>query len=172
MVGFLSWEKMDDSAPPEVQPIRRGYTGVTLQASHIVPFSASGNSILRTMLSKYMGQDTEGLLTGENINDASNALLLDSVTHEAFGLFKFSIEYQDGRYFFRRLAPTRKLNTFVLRHRDGEEINFGQASGEVALPASLLCNLHYTIAGCIFQKLFSFWTKAQTLQRIVDFGLR
>ncbi|KAK9312676.1 hypothetical protein V1524DRAFT_438478 [Lipomyces starkeyi] len=145
--GWISLvgKMMDDSAPPEVQPIRRGYAGVTLQASHIVPFSASGNSILRTMLSKYMGQDMEGLLTGENINDASNALLLDSVTHEAFGLFKFSIECQDGRYFFRRLAPTRKLHTFVLRHRDGEEINFGQASREVAIPSSLLCNLHFTL---------------------------
>ncbi|KAK9319145.1 hypothetical protein V1517DRAFT_333500 [Lipomyces orientalis] len=145
--GWISLvgKMMDDSAPPEVQPIRRGYAGVTLQASHIVPFSASGNSILRIMLSKYMGQDMEGLLTGENINDASNALLLDSVTHEAFGLFKFSIECQDGRYFFRRLAPTRKLHTFVLRHRDGEEINFGQASREVARPSSLLCNLHFTL---------------------------
>ncbi|KAK9365640.1 hypothetical protein V1509DRAFT_660790 [Lipomyces kononenkoae] len=139
------WSLKIGSAPPEVQPIRRGYAGITLQTSHIVPFSASGNSILRTMLSKYMGQDMEGLLTGENINDASNALLLDSVTHEAFRLFKFSIECQDGRYFFRRLAPTRKLHTFVLRHRDGEEINFGQASREVALPSSLLCNLHCTI---------------------------
>ncbi|KAK9326474.1 hypothetical protein V1520DRAFT_266275, partial [Lipomyces starkeyi] len=117
------------SAPPEVQPIRRGYASVTLQAAHIVPFSAN----------------MEGLLTGENINDASNALLLDSLTHAAFDLFKFSIDCQDGRYFFRRLAPTRKLHTFVLRHRDGEEITFGQASGEVALPSSLLCNLHYTI---------------------------
>ncbi|KAK9319271.1 hypothetical protein V1517DRAFT_333116 [Lipomyces orientalis] len=106
---------MGDSAPPEVQPIRRGYAGVTLQASHIVPFSVTGNSILRAILSKYMGQDMEGLLTGENINDAPNALLLDS------------------------------LHTFVLRHRDGEEINLGQASGEVARPSSLLCNLHYTI---------------------------
>ncbi|KAK9326472.1 hypothetical protein V1520DRAFT_156556 [Lipomyces starkeyi] len=145
--GWISLvgKMMDESAPPEVKPIRRGYAGVTLQAAHIVPFGASGNSILRIMLSKNMGQDMEGLLTGENINDASNALLLDSLTHAAFGLFKFSIECQDGRYYFRRLAPTRKLHTFLLRHRDGEEITFGQASGEVALPSSLLCNLHYTI---------------------------
>ncbi|KAK9428403.1 hypothetical protein V1505DRAFT_315833 [Lipomyces doorenjongii] len=145
--GWISLvgKMLDESAPPEVQPIRRGYSGVTLQAAHIIPFSASGNSTLRIMLSKYVGEDMEGLLTGESINDASNALLLDSLTHAAFGLFKFSIECQDGRYFFRRLAPTRKLHTFILRHRDGEEITFGQASGEVALPSSLLCNLHYTI---------------------------
>ncbi|KAK9319196.1 hypothetical protein V1517DRAFT_60403 [Lipomyces orientalis] len=146
--GWISLvgKMMDEKAPPEVKPVRRGYGGVTLQAAHIVPFSANGHSVLRTMLSKFVGQDMESLLTGEMINDPSNALLLDALTHAAFCLFKFSLECQDDRYFFRRFAPDRKLPTEVLRHRDNEEIIFGRASRSVARPLPLLCNLHYAIA--------------------------
>ncbi|KAK9235894.1 hypothetical protein V1525DRAFT_451718 [Lipomyces kononenkoae] len=123
---------MDESAPPEVSPVRRGYGGVTLQAAHIVPFSANGHSILRDMLAEFVGQDMEGLLPGENINDPSNALLLDALTRAAFGLFKFSLECQDGRYFCRKFAPDRKLPS--------------EASRSVACPSPLLCNLHHAIA--------------------------
>ncbi|KAK9245092.1 hypothetical protein V1506DRAFT_506947 [Lipomyces tetrasporus] len=146
--GWISLvgKMMDESAPPEVQPVRRGYGGVTLQAAHIVPFSANGHSLLRKMLAKFVGQDMEGLLTGESINDPSNALLLDALTHAAFGLFKFSVECQDDRYFFRKFAPNRKLPSEVLRHRNNEEIIFGQASRSVARPLPLLCNLHHAIA--------------------------
>ncbi|KAK9312063.1 hypothetical protein V1524DRAFT_449942 [Lipomyces starkeyi] len=146
--GWISLvgKMMDEQGPPEVKPVRRGYGGVTLQAAHIVPFSANGHSVLRTMLSKFVGQDMEGLLTGEMINDPSNALLLDALTHAAFGLFKFSLECQDDRYFFRRFAPDRTLPTEVLRHRDNEEIIFGRASRSVARPLPPLCNLHHAIA--------------------------
>ncbi|KAK9243573.1 hypothetical protein V1506DRAFT_493556 [Lipomyces tetrasporus] len=146
--GWISLvgKAMDKSAPPEVSPVRRAYGGLTLQAAHIVPFSANGHSGLRTMLSRFVGQDMEHLLTGENINDPSNALLLDAFTHAAFGLFEFSLECQDDRYFFRKFAPDRKLPAEVLRHRDGEEIIFGKASRSIARPSPLLCNLRHAIA--------------------------
>ncbi|KAJ8102935.1 hypothetical protein POJ06DRAFT_235879 [Lipomyces tetrasporus] len=131
--GWISpvGKMMDECAPPEVSPVRRGYGGVTLQAAHIVPFSANGHSLLRKMLAKFVGQDMEGLLTGESINDPSNALLLDALTHTAFGLFKFSVECQDDRYFFRKFAPNRKLPS--------------EASRSVARPLPLLCNLRHAI---------------------------
>ncbi|KAK9241890.1 hypothetical protein V1506DRAFT_465499, partial [Lipomyces tetrasporus] len=146
--GWISrvGKMMDESAPPEVSPVRRGYRGVMLQGAHIIPFSANGHSVLRKMLARFVGQDMEGLLTGENINDPSNALLLDELTHTAFGLFKFSLECQDDRDLFRKFAPYQKLPSEVPRHRDDEEIIFGQASRSVGRPLPLLCNLHHVIA--------------------------
>ncbi|KAK9489171.1 hypothetical protein V1508DRAFT_393964 [Lipomyces doorenjongii] len=146
--GWISLvgKMMDEVAPPEVSPIGPGYGGVTLQAAHIVPLSVNGHSALRTMLSKFVDQDMEDLLTGENINDPSNALLLDALSHTAFGLFKFSLQCQDDRYFFRRFAPDRIVPTEVLRHHENEEIIFGQASRSVARPLPLLCNFHHAIA--------------------------
>ncbi|KAK9259276.1 hypothetical protein V1519DRAFT_469438 [Lipomyces tetrasporus] len=146
--GWISrvGKMMDESAPPEVSPVRRGYRGVMLQAGHIIPFSANGHSVLRKMLARFVGQDMEGLLICENINDPSNALLLDELTHTAFGLFKFSLECQDDRYLFRKFAPYQKLPSEVPRHRDDEEIIFGQASRSVGRPLPLLCNLHHAIA--------------------------
>ncbi|KAK9492818.1 hypothetical protein V1508DRAFT_397538 [Lipomyces doorenjongii] len=120
--GWISLvgKMMDEGAPPEVSPLGPGY------------------GVLRTMLSRFVGQDMEGLLTGENINDPSNALLLDALSHTAFGLFKFSLECQDDRYFFKRFAPDRKVPTEVLRHHENEEMIFGQASRSVARPLPLL----------------------------------
>ncbi|KAK9319825.1 hypothetical protein V1517DRAFT_354897 [Lipomyces orientalis] len=117
--GWISLvgKMMDENAPPEVSPVRGGYGGVTPQAAHIVPFNM------------------EGLLLGENINDPSNALLLDALTHTAFSLFKF-----------KNLAPDRRLPSEVLRHCEDEEIIFGQASRSVARLSPLLCSLHHAIA--------------------------
>ncbi|KAK9484446.1 hypothetical protein V1527DRAFT_204885 [Lipomyces starkeyi] len=136
---------MDYNAPPDIRPVRAGYGGVTLQAAHIIPFSASRNPVLQAMLSKYVDKDVRILFSDDNINDPSNALLLDSLTHSAFSSFKFGIECQSGQYVFRNLAPNRKLHMFVLRHRDREEITFGQQSRDVAVPSLLIFNIHCSI---------------------------
>ncbi|KAK9239544.1 hypothetical protein V1525DRAFT_448775 [Lipomyces kononenkoae] len=138
-------EMMDENAPADIMPVRAGYGSVTLQPAHIIPFSASRNSVLQAMLSKYVDKDVRILFSDDNINDPSNALLLDSLTHSAFSSFKFSIECQSGRYIFRKLAPNRKLHTFVLRHREGEEITFGHQSRDVTVPSRLICNIHHSI---------------------------
>ncbi|ODQ68729.1 hypothetical protein LIPSTDRAFT_7488 [Lipomyces starkeyi NRRL Y-11557] len=139
-VGYV----MDKSAPAHITPQPVG-TAV-LEAAHIIPFSASKNQPLRSLLSVFAGQDMEMLLTGENINDASNALLLSPTTHRSLGDFEFGLECRDKKYFMRRLLEARLLHTEVKSHMDGEEIYFGQGSNpDIVKPSPLLCNLHLAV---------------------------
>ncbi|KAK9234126.1 hypothetical protein V1525DRAFT_428687 [Lipomyces kononenkoae] len=141
-VGYV----MDRSAPPDITPLPDTAASM-LEAAHIVPFSVSKDQPFRRVLSIFAGQDMELLLTGENINDPSNALLLLSDTHRYyFGAFSFGLECRDKRYFIRRLVEDRVLNRDVLRHADGEEIYFGQGSNPaIVKPSPLLCNLHLAV---------------------------
>ncbi|KAK9241970.1 hypothetical protein V1506DRAFT_556294 [Lipomyces tetrasporus] len=123
-VGYV----MDKSAPAHITPQPVG-TAV-LEAAHIIPFSAN----------------MEMLLTGENINDASNALLLSPTTHRSLGDFEFGSECRDKKYFMRRLLEARLLHAEVKSHMDGEEICFGQGSNpDIVKPSPLLCNLHLAV---------------------------
>ncbi|KAK9237827.1 hypothetical protein V1525DRAFT_456436 [Lipomyces kononenkoae] len=106
---------MDDAGPMPSTPPAHGMA--TLQVAHIIPFNASRRIHLRTMLSKFVGQDMENLLTGNGINDPSNALLLDPNTHQAFDAFKFGLECQDDRYFLRILVS--KDNSTAHTSRSG-----------------------------------------------------
>ncbi|KAK9481666.1 hypothetical protein V1527DRAFT_478953 [Lipomyces starkeyi] len=140
-VGYV----MDFDAPAHITPLP-GAAASVLEAAHIIPFSASKNQTLRRTLSIFAGQDMEVLLTGANINDPSNALLLASDTHRYyFGTLRFGLECRDKRYFIRRLVEDRVLNGDVLAHVDGEEILFGQESHENAKPSPLLCNVHLAV---------------------------
>ncbi|KAK9340341.1 hypothetical protein V1521DRAFT_362445 [Lipomyces starkeyi] len=138
-VGYV----MDKSAPAHITPQPVG-TAV-LEAAHIIPFSASKNQPLRSLLSVFAGQDMEMLLTGENINDASNALLLSPTTHRSLGDFEFGLECRD-KYLMRRLLEARLLHTEVKSHMDREEIYFNQGSNpDIVKPSPLLCNLHLAV---------------------------
>ncbi|KAK9372328.1 uncharacterized protein V1513DRAFT_384959 [Lipomyces chichibuensis] len=140
-VGYV----MDLDAPAHITPLP-GAAASVLERAHIIPFSASKNQTLRRTLSIFAGQDMEVLLTGANINDPSNALLLTSDTHRYyFGTYRFGLECRDKRYFIRRLVEDRILNEHVLAHVDGEEILFGQVSHEIAKPKPLLCNVHLAV---------------------------
>ncbi|KAK9234413.1 hypothetical protein V1525DRAFT_413166 [Lipomyces kononenkoae] len=85
------------------------------------------------------------LLTGSHINDPSNGLLLDVLTHEAFGSFRFGIECRDKIYRLRKLYPDGRLTSQVRRHYDGEILLFGSNSRLVPKPSELLCNIHLAI---------------------------
>ncbi|KAK9312476.1 hypothetical protein V1522DRAFT_371985 [Lipomyces starkeyi] len=134
---------MDDEGPVPNSPLPNGMA--TLETAHIIPFNASRHNPMRFMLSKFAGQDMENLLTGQGINDPSNALLLDPTTHQAFDKFKFGLECQNDRYFLRMLVQTRTLPSSVSRHFEGEELFFGQGPEQVALPSSLLCNVQLAV---------------------------
>ncbi|KAK9241924.1 hypothetical protein V1506DRAFT_509955 [Lipomyces tetrasporus] len=119
-----------------------------LIAAHIIPFSASCRPRLRRLLSVFAGQsprDMERLLTGENINDPSNGLLLDLESHQAFDKYKFGLECQDKHYSIRILVARRFLPLIVRRHDDGEAVFFGQGPQDHALPSPLFCNIHLAI---------------------------
>ncbi|KAJ8097629.1 hypothetical protein POJ06DRAFT_261939 [Lipomyces tetrasporus] len=133
---------MDDAGPMPTEPLANGMA--TLHVAHIIPFSASRRIPLRHMLSKFAGQDMENLLTGQGINDPSNALLLDPTTRQLFDAFKFGLECQNDRYFLRMLVPRWSLPQ-VSRHFDGEELLFGQGPEHVALPSALLCNIRLAV---------------------------
>ncbi|KAK9364522.1 hypothetical protein V1509DRAFT_543347, partial [Lipomyces kononenkoae] len=133
---------MDDSGPVPSLPPSNGMA--RLHVAHIIPFSASRRLPLRVMLSKFAGQDMEDvLLTGQGINDPSNALLLDATTHEAFDAFKFGLECQNDQYFLRILAQS--IPSSVSRHMEGDELFFGQEPGQIALPSPLLCNIQLAV---------------------------
>ncbi|KAK9260761.1 hypothetical protein V1519DRAFT_484075 [Lipomyces tetrasporus] len=95
-----------------------------LIAAHIIPFSAN----------------MERLLTGENINDPSNGLLLDLESHQAFDKYKFGLECQDNHYSIRILIARRFLPLIVRRHDDGDA-----GPQDHALPSPLFCNIHLAI---------------------------
>ncbi|KAK9248733.1 hypothetical protein V1506DRAFT_527550 [Lipomyces tetrasporus] len=76
---------------------RPPYGASRLIAAHIIPFSASSRP-LRRLLSIFAGQrreDMKALLTGESINDTSNGMLLDALSHEAFDFYLFGLEFHD-----------------------------------------------------------------------------
>ncbi|KAK9318739.1 hypothetical protein V1517DRAFT_282988 [Lipomyces orientalis] len=116
-----------------------------LQGAHIIPFSANSHPELRRALSIFAGQSVETLLTGSQINDPSNGLLLDVLTHQAFGTFRFGIECQDKTYRLRKLYPDILLPMSFSLHNDGDELFFGWKSHLVPRPSSLLCNVHLAI---------------------------
>ncbi|KAK9494053.1 hypothetical protein V1508DRAFT_414300, partial [Lipomyces doorenjongii] len=134
---------MDDAGPMPTAPPANGMA--LLEAAHIIPFSASRHNPLRLMLSKFAGQDMENLLTGQGINDSSNALLLDPTTHQAFDRFKFGLECQNDRYFLRMLVQRWSLPPTFSRHFEGEELFFGRGPEQVALPSALLCNIQLAV---------------------------
>ncbi|KAK9318963.1 hypothetical protein V1517DRAFT_311138 [Lipomyces orientalis] len=100
-----------------------------LQGAHIIPFSANSHPELRNTLSIFAGQSVEMLLTGNQINDPSNGLLLDPSAHSAF-------EY---------CTPDTLLPPAMAVHNDGEQLLFGMKSHLVTLPSELLCNVHLAI---------------------------
>ncbi|KAK9481775.1 hypothetical protein V1527DRAFT_499552 [Lipomyces starkeyi] len=95
------------------------------EVAHIITFSASSRSSLRTMLSRFAGQDICDLLTGANINDP------------IFDAFQFGLECQNRRYFLRK-APGMRLNRQLQLHDEGDEIVFGRQSRRIPLPSHLL----------------------------------
>ncbi|KAK9244601.1 hypothetical protein V1506DRAFT_540971 [Lipomyces tetrasporus] len=116
-----------------------------LQGAHIIPFGANSHPELRKALSIFAGQSVEALLTGSQINDPSNGLLLDVLTHQAFGSFRFGIECRDEVYRLRKLYPDSLLTDQLARHDDEEELLFGWKSHLVPPPSPLLCNVHLAI---------------------------
>ncbi|KAK9236923.1 hypothetical protein V1525DRAFT_450900 [Lipomyces kononenkoae] len=118
--------------------------GRVMDTAHIIPFSSCRNLILRNMLAKFAGEGLEALLT-DKINDPSNALLLPAGAHQAFDAFKFGLEYQDGRYLLRYVAPVRQQPQVVLRHAENEEIVFATNDPTIAKPSSLLCNIRVAV---------------------------
>ncbi|KAK9384912.1 hypothetical protein V1515DRAFT_541028 [Lipomyces mesembrius] len=134
---------MDDAGPVPNSELPNGMA--RLHVARIIPFSASRRNPLRFMLSKFAGQDMEDLLTGQGINDPSNALLLDAMTLETFDAFKVGLECQNDRYFLRMLVPRRTLPISVSHHFEGEELFFGRGPEQVALPSALLCNIQLAV---------------------------
>ncbi|KAK9494038.1 hypothetical protein V1508DRAFT_445071 [Lipomyces doorenjongii] len=124
---------MDDAGPMPTAPPANGMT--TLQLSYS----------FKLMLSKFAGQDMENLLTGQGINDPSNALLLNPDSHQAFDKFKFGVECQSDRYFLRMLVQRWSLPPTFSRHFEGEELLFGQGPEQVALPSARLCNIQLAV---------------------------
>ncbi|KAK9349632.1 hypothetical protein V1523DRAFT_443088 [Lipomyces doorenjongii] len=122
---------MDDTGPVPNSPLPNGMA--LLEAAHIIPFSASRRIPLRLMLSKFAGQDMENLLTGQGINDPSNALLL---TPDAIQALVWNAKMTVQRW---SLPPT------FSRHFEGEELLFGQGPEQVALPSALLCNIQLAV---------------------------
>ncbi|KAK9428348.1 hypothetical protein V1505DRAFT_416931 [Lipomyces doorenjongii] len=133
---------LEKDAPSQIIPLSTG--SGRLQVAHIMPFSASKRKPLRNLLSVFAGEDMEELLTGNNINDPSNALLLDAITHEAFDSFEFGLEFQNKRYFLRLLDASRPPQQ-LLWYNDGDEIFFCQESQGIANPSALFCNIHLAI---------------------------
>ncbi|KAK9324476.1 hypothetical protein V1517DRAFT_351309 [Lipomyces orientalis] len=116
-----------------------------LQGAHIIPFSASSHRELRKALSIFAGESVETLLTGSQVNDPSNGLLLDPTTHSLFGRFRFGIECREKIYRLRKLYPDIRLTEGLARHNDGEILLFGWKSHLVPRPSSLFCNVHLAI---------------------------
>ncbi|KAK9320272.1 hypothetical protein V1517DRAFT_329791 [Lipomyces orientalis] len=124
------------------------YGSSRLIAAHVIPFSASSRPRLRHLLSIFAGQrqeDMETLLTGESINDTSNGILLDALSHEAFDLYLFGLECHDKHFRIRRLVDEGLLSDQIFRHSDGEEVFFGQGPQHHPLPSALFCNIHLAI---------------------------
>ncbi|KAK9235193.1 hypothetical protein V1525DRAFT_410671 [Lipomyces kononenkoae] len=132
-----------DAYPPPPGMIH--FSTASLQAAHIIPFSANSHPELRKALSIFAGRPMECLLTGSQINDPSNGLLLDVLTHQLFGSFRFGIECRNKTYRLRKLYPDRQLTEMLARYNDGEELLFGWKSHLVPKPSELLCNVHLAL---------------------------
>ncbi|KAJ8096537.1 hypothetical protein POJ06DRAFT_304414 [Lipomyces tetrasporus] len=143
-VGSIIGQVLDaDSYPP---PPGMTYSAeAPLQGAHIIPFSASSHPELRKALSIFAGESVETQLTGSQINDPSNGLLLDPTTHSLFGRFRFGIECREKIYRLRKLYPDKRLTEALARHNDGEVLLFGWKSHSVPRPSSLFCNVHLAI---------------------------
>ncbi|KAK9238098.1 hypothetical protein V1525DRAFT_375627 [Lipomyces kononenkoae] len=137
--------KVRDGSSPRPPPGTIYFSTALLQGAHIIPFSANSHPELRNALSMFAGQSVEMLLTGSQINDPSNGLLLDVLTHEAFGRFTIGIECRDNTYRLRKLYADRDLPEMLARHHDGEQLLFGCKSHLVHSPSELLCNVHLAI---------------------------
>ncbi|KAJ8100155.1 hypothetical protein POJ06DRAFT_296039 [Lipomyces tetrasporus] len=140
--------KVRDIPSPRPPPGTTYFSSATLQGAHIIPFSASSHAGLRKALSIFAGQSVETLLTGSQINDPSNGLLLDPTTHSSFGSFHFGIEYRDKIYRLRKLYPDIDLPEVISRAigyvvresnafqtilailEDEEEFNSGNTGGD------------------------------------------
>ncbi|KAK9260759.1 hypothetical protein V1519DRAFT_461594 [Lipomyces tetrasporus] len=124
--------KVRDIPSPRPPPGTTYFSSATLQGAHIIPFSASSHAGLRKALSIFAGQSVETLLTGSQINDPSNGLLLDPTTHSSFGSFHFGIEYRDKIYRLRKLYPDIDLPecTILAILEDEEEFNSGNTGGD------------------------------------------
>ncbi|KAJ8097037.1 hypothetical protein POJ06DRAFT_38592 [Lipomyces tetrasporus] len=101
------------------------FTRATLQGVHIIRLSANSHPELRKALFIFAGQSLETLLTGSQIRDPSNGLLLDVLSHELFASFRFGIECRDKIYRLRKLYPDGALSDQLARHNDEEELLFG-----------------------------------------------
>ncbi|KAK9366788.1 hypothetical protein V1509DRAFT_654403 [Lipomyces kononenkoae] len=137
--------RVRDRLSPRPPPATTYFSSATLQAAHIIPFSAIGHAEVRQALSIFAGQSVETLLTGSQINDPSNGLLLDPTTHSSFGSFQFGIECRDKIYRLRKLYPDIDLPEMLARHDDEEQLLFGCKSHSFPRPSSLLCNVHLAI---------------------------
>ncbi|KAK9428320.1 hypothetical protein V1505DRAFT_416948 [Lipomyces doorenjongii] len=147
------WHLRDISSPRP--PLGTTYfSSATLQGAHIIPFRESSHAELRKALSIFAGQSVETLLTGSQINDPSNGLLLDPTTHSSFGSFRFGIEY---------------LPEMLARHDDEEQLLFGCKSHVVPGPSSLLCNVHLAI-GYVVRESNAFQTILAILEDEEEFN--
>ncbi|KAK9238779.1 hypothetical protein V1525DRAFT_400016 [Lipomyces kononenkoae] len=140
-----------------------------LQGAHIIPFTASSHSELREALSMFAGQSMDCLLTGSQINDPSNGLLLDPAAHSSFGTFRIGIECRDKIYRLRILYPDRRLTLQAAGHNDGDVLLFGSNSDLVPKPSELLCNIHLAI-GHVVRESNAFQTILTILQDEEDFN--
>ncbi|KAK9235099.1 hypothetical protein V1525DRAFT_410964 [Lipomyces kononenkoae] len=142
---------MDPEAPEDIIPAPdQDYD--YLEVAHIIPFSASSRSSLTTMLSRFTGEDISDLLSGANIDDPSNALLLPPGSHKFFDAFQFGLEYQNSHYFLRK-APGVRLNRQLRLHDAGDEITFGRQSRRVPPPSPVFCNLQLSWAAEIIDMI-------------------
>ncbi|KAK9325416.1 hypothetical protein V1517DRAFT_336022 [Lipomyces orientalis] len=137
--------RVKNSRSPPLPPGVIYFSSATLQGAHIIPFSANSHPELRNALSVFAGRSVEMLLTGSQINDPSNGLLLDVLTHQTFGEFKIGIECREKTYRLRKLYPDIDLPEMLARHNDQEALLFGMNSLSVPSPSELLCNVHLAI---------------------------
>ncbi|KAK9357256.1 hypothetical protein V1504DRAFT_436914 [Lipomyces starkeyi] len=105
----------------------RGYAPAEI--AHIVPYCVRHNRRFIVLLSRFSGEplsSLESLLSGEHIDEPTNALLMDALTHQ--------------EYFVRMLSDIH--SNFVC---DNDELVLGTGSTNIALPSPLLCNIHLAI---------------------------
>ncbi|KAK9323787.1 hypothetical protein V1517DRAFT_257446 [Lipomyces orientalis] len=133
----------EQSSPPP--PGTTYFSELPIQGAHIIPFSANSHPELRKALTIFAGESVEALLTGSQIHDPSNGLLLDVLCHQSFGKFRFGIECRDKIYRLRKLYPPIKLPPMLAHHDDGDVLLFGWKSHLVPCPSALLCNIHLAI---------------------------
>ncbi|KAK9234510.1 hypothetical protein V1525DRAFT_391370 [Lipomyces kononenkoae] len=140
------------------------FSAAYLQGAHIIPFSASSHPELRKALSIFAAKSMI----------PSNGLLLNPDAHQAFGSFRFGIEFQDNEcqentYRLRKLYPDTLLPMLFSLYNDGEELLFGWKSHLVPKPSGLLCNIHIAI-GYVLRESNAFQTIGAILRDEEDFN--